>query len=412
MQWKQYLHQKPLQVAYVVFGLLFLKELIVLISIYGNVSPIADGHSEANAVRGGASFIDLGLAKNSGLPDICHGDLLPKKGGLAKERTGELACPDVYTHYPPGPEYLVWLGMNVVGKNNWPLIRFIPLFLSLFIGLFYIRTVFIVAGEGLKGLALSLMLILPPMFTNYMHGLHYQQYAFILLQLQIALSLLFVRTPKLKYLAMFFVIGFIQGWLSFDYAFLASLFFIPFFIFYSNESSLSFVDMIKVCFASGSGFTLAHVLHFQQVVNYFGSFDAAIEDFRSSAQHRATNAGTKTNAPSEKFVNVGPLTVMKDYLYRVAGRGKYLAVNLINFIWIIVGLRFVKTLETKKYKMRFEVTTRDLMALLSAIIISAMWSLVMKQHAHIHGFIARHYYFCYFFCCLIFIRRTSFLKKD
>lgn len=412
MQWKQYLYQKPLQVLYLVFALLIIKELIIISTLNGKVSSIGDGYSEANAIRGATSFLDIGISQNYGLPNICYGNILSDVGSLPEHNIKGISCPEAYTHYPPGPEYLLWVGLKVFGRDNWNLVRLCPLLLSALIGLYFIRSNFAIVGGGAKGLAFGLMLLLPPMYSNYMHGLHYQQYGFLLLQLQIILSLKYVRSPNWKYLIAFLFLGFFQGWLSFDYAFLTTFFFLPFFLHFSKETSLKFSDFLKVSFASGFGFTLAHALHFLQVVNYFGSFDTAVDDFRSSAANRAYNAHSENTPANQKFENVGLFTVMKDYLYRVAGRGKYLAINLINFIWIIFALRFIRKIETKRFKFTFEVSTRDILSLGAAVLVSALWSLVMRQHAHVHGFIARHYYFCYFFCCLIVVRRTLVRKKN
>ncbi|MFP5385355.1 MAG: hypothetical protein ACLGHN_04710 [Bacteriovoracia bacterium] len=399
---------KPLKFLYIVLSILVLKEVIYIQTFRDAVSPIADGYSEANAVRGAVFFHEVGFNKTSGLPVLCYSDLLKYEGLWS-----ECISLEVYTHYPPGPEYINWFWMNVFGKGKFNETRYVHILLSFIIGLFFLKTTFNFMGGGLKGLTLGLMLILPPMFSNYMHGLHYQQPAFLILQLQIIFSLLYSEKKKASYLLAFLIFGFIQGWLSFDYAFLATLFFIPFYILLEKEKLLKLRHLISIGLASGLSFTAAHILHFLQVINYLGSFEAALRDFAGSAAHRATNAVSFADKPNPKFTkDIGPLTVMKDYLYRVAGRGKYLSVNLMNFIWIILGLRFVKKLETKKFRFEFSVTTRDLMVLLSAVVISALWSIVMRQHAHIHGFIARHYYFCYFFCCLILVKRTSVLKKD
>lgn len=396
----------PLRFVFIVFAILVAKEIIFINTFRDKVSPIADGFSEANAIRGALFFMDKGIGYFQGLPDIGYSDFLSGKGVRGYPNFGYKE--EAYTHYPPGPEYLIWLGFKVLGRGNFNHLRYLPITFSILVGIFFINTIFSAVGGGTKGLILSLGLILPPMYSNYMHGLHYQQYAFLLLQLQICVAIRFVNQSQLWHSFAFLILGFLQGWLSFDYAFLASLFFIPFVILFNR----SLGDFVRVCFMSGIGFSISHLIHFQQVVSYFGSFDRAINEFIHSAAHRSFNAGTAKDPSNPKFSDIGLFTVAKDFLYRVAGRGKYLAINLINFIWIILSLRFIKTIETKKYRFHFDVATRDILALASAVIISSMWSIVMRQHAHIHGFIARHYYFCYFFCCLILVMRTSVLKKN
>ncbi len=411
------MYQKPLQVLFIIFAALVLKELIYINTFHGQVSPIADGYSEANTIRGATFFHEKGLTHFNGLPDTCYTDLFPNKG--IKTRYPTDCSGKAYTHYPPGPEYMGWLGFHLVGLGNFTLLRLLPIFLSILVGIFYIKTSFSLVSGGTRGLIFVSMLILPPMYSNYMHGLHHQQYAFIMLQTQMCLSILYFTQKAWRNVGVilaFVLLGFFQGWMTFDFAFLATLFVVPFYIYFKESQQLSFSSLVSIGLASGLSFTLSHLLHLYQVSLYYGDMKAALLDFTGSAAHRATNAASLREAPLIKYnaKEIGPLTVAKDFLYRVAGRGKYLSLNLMNFIWIILGLRFIKRIELnkKKWVFEFDLRTRDLMALLAAVIISSLWSLVMKQHAHIHGFIARHYYFCYFFCCLIAVTRTHRVKHE
>jgi hypothetical protein len=402
----QFVKINPFRFVLIIFSILVLKELIYIQTFRGKASPIADGYSEANTSRGGLFFYEKGITAFAGLPNIIYGDLLLGTG-VAPSDKKYYDEGGAYTHYPPGPEYMAWLGYHLVGKGNFNGLRYIPIFFSILIGLFFIRTNFELIGGGTKGVLFILALILPPLYSNFMHGLHHQQYAFLMLQLQMAMAILFItkKVNKPLYLLAFFALGFAQGYMTFDYAFLASLFVIPFFIYLNANFSVLFL----IGLPSGLGFTTAHLLHFYQVVNYYGDLKLALADFTDSAAHRSHNAvGIGKANPKYNPDQIGPFTVWKDYLYRVSGRGKYLAINLMNFIWIILGLKFIKKITFKKgWSFEFEITGRDVMALASAAVISGLWSIVMKQHAHIHGFIARHYFFAYYFCCLILISRTK-----
>lgn len=405
----QFLKEKPLRFALVLFAILVVKEVIYINTFLDKVSPIADGYSEANTIRGGTFFIEKGLGYYYGLPDIGYSDLLPSKGVKGEE--GFVDGGGAYTHYPPGPEYMAWLGFQIVGARQFNLLRYLPISLSVLIGIFFITTMLEIVGGGVKGGVFACLLILPPMYSNFMHGLHHQQYAFLMLQLQMSLCVLYFTNAVWRrwYLLLaFFLLGFCQGWMTFDYAFLATLFSIPFYFYYRNQ--VKFASFVLVGLCSGISFTLAHALHFWQVASYYGNVNTAFDDLFDSAKHRLDNSGEKFNKPLAKYneSQIGPITVAKDYLYRVAGRGKYLAINLINFVWLILALKFVRQVSFKKgWKFEFTISGQDILALLAAVIVSSGWSLVMKQHAHIHGFVARHYYLTYFFCCLILIERTK-----
>jgi hypothetical protein len=413
----QYATKEPFKCLLIVFACLVVKELIY-ITTFKDVSPIADGYSEANTIRGGTGFIKNGVTSMSGLPDTCYGDLLGDRGRVGfmrkKKNNPTASCAGrAYIHYPPGPEYMAWLGMSVVGTESYKLLRLLPIALSVIVGYFFLSTMFSLAGGGTRGLIFGLFLILPPMFTNYLHGLHHQQYAFLMFQIQICLTVLYMTNKDWKrwwVIGVFALLGFCQGYMTFDFAFLATLFVVPFYIFFKDDHNVSFFTLVKIGLASGLSFTLAHALHFFQVINYLGSYDKAIHDFTSSANHRATNSGDLGNAPHVKYnpKEIGLLTVAKDFLWRVSGRGKYLAINLINLIWVVTSLRFIRKITLRKGTVfSFEIRNSDLLALLASVVVSSLWSIVMKQHAHIHGFIARHYYFCYLFCGLILVLRTK-----
>lgn len=401
-----FIKNNPFKTLILVLTLLIVKELVYIQTFRDNVSPIADGYSEANAIRGAINFHENGFLPTSGLPLFNHPTILTEIGN-SKDTTA-------YTHYPPGPEYVNWFWMLFFGKGQFNLTRYVHMVLSFLIGFYFLQFFFNFVGGGLRGLVLGLLLCLPPMYSNYMHGLHYQQLAFLILQIQIVVTLLYFKKNKALYLFGLLIMGFLQGWLSFDFAFLASLHAIPLFILMKDKLSLRVKHLILPPFLSGIGFTIAHGIHFYQVVNYLGSLENAIKDFTQSASHRANNSTSEAYLANPKYVSaeIGIFSVAKDFLYRVAGRGKYLAINLINFIWIMLALGFIKKIETKKFRFEFDVRTSDVLALAASILVSSMWSIIMRQHAHIHGFIARHYYFCYFFCCLILVMRTSVFKKD
>ena len=173
------------------------------------------------------------------------------------------------------------------------------------------------------------------------------------------------------------------------------------------------MDWILATFFSGIGFTAAHIIHFYQVIWHYGSFEVAFNDLFHSAKYRFDNLGqTGRKVTSSKVLN--PLSVAKDFLWRVAGRGKYTAVNLINYIWIVLALRFIKQIDfkIKNTSYRFNISRDDCYTIFAAVFVASLWSLVMRQHAFIHGFIARHYYLVYLFCTLVLLRGTTRLKGN
>lgn len=391
----------PKKILLFVLCLFLIKEIVVATYIGNKPSPITDGYSERNTINGVAHWQKIGITTNAGLPDHCAYKIIPRE-------TAESSC--VYTHYPPGPDYLIWIYQFFTGGSlDIRLLRVFPILINFLCAWFFIISI-IQSFESRRAFCLGLMLSLVPMFSNFWHGLHYQGYALSLFLVQISL---YLRNKNnllsFHFLLMSFLLSFLQGWLSFDFAFIASFILTPFLIL--NKHTFKEWFLITLC--NGLGFSVAFFLHFYQVVLYFGNAQEAIADFTNSAVYRAKNSGTDPlTRPGLEKLHL--FTNLKDFLWRIAGRGKYLSINLINFIWIILGLMFIRKIEFKKsrFVFLFNIDKFDIFALASAIFISGLWGMVMKQHSFIHGFIARHYYLTYFTCCVILINKTSTETKS
>jgi hypothetical protein len=412
LEFKALLPEKKFRIIFYVLTFYLVKELLFIASFNGGVSKIADGYSEANSIRGGHYFAENGLTEYSGLPDLCYGELHPNHGFKgAYKKKGEECKKSVYTHYPPGSEYLVTPFAKIFGAHNTYVLRLQPIFFNFLVSIIFILTLFKVYGLQ-AGYWIALISILPQMFHNYWHGLHHQGYAFSFLLLQMSLIFRVWTSDKKTSLASFaglYILGFLQGWMTFDYAFLVSFVALPFYFLLREQHGVKLIHFIMSGFFSGLGFTTSHLLHFWQVVNYYGSFDQAYEDLFHSAKYRANNLG-KTNAKITNLKEIKGLNVLKDFMWNTAGRFKYTSVNLINYVWIILTLKFIKRVQIKKSGniYEFNITVSDLLAVFSAVFVAGGWSIVMRQHAWIHGFIARHYYLVFFICTTVFFSK---LKK-
>ncbi len=122
-------------------------------------------------------------------------------------------------------------------------------------------------------------------FHDANSSIHYMGYALALLLIAISLVLRdsVTRLP-------FLLLGFIQGWLSFDYAFLAVL--TPLAVelalpCITPGENLRLRLAVERCVLAGIGFITAHLLHFGQVWIFYGSFLDAFADLSKSASYRA-----------------------------------------------------------------------------------------------------------------------------
>ena len=121
------------------------------------------------------------------------------------------------------------------------------------------------------------------MFTAYTQGLHYQGYALSLLLLELAL-VMNVMSQRAHAspgaLAGLLLLGFLQGWMSWDYCFLVTFAPLPVALLATPVGSpIPWRNVLAQCVAVGSGFTAAVALHFTQSALYFGDLRTAIEEY-------------------------------------------------------------------------------------------------------------------------------------
>ena len=131
------------------------------------------------------------------------------------------------------------------------------------------------------------------MFTLLAHDIHYKGYALSLLLIQIIL-LMKVLGPSgtgrssAATVAGLFLLGFWQGYLSFDHCFVVALAAVPIALVVTpNSRPIPIRSLLFLCAAPGLGFVL--MLHFAQSVAYLEGIRAALDEyaFRSAKTYAA-----------------------------------------------------------------------------------------------------------------------------
>jgi hypothetical protein len=374
-------------VVLVVFG----QQLAYVIGLGDSLSPIADPFSEANALRAGEGYVEQGFSRNYGLPMVGYGDQFPETG-FGLQGTA------VYTHYPPGPDLLVGALTKLFGEQRAGRYRSAPLIVGLlslgaFAGLLTRAFGALAAAGLLAGCALA------PMFSNMMHGLHYQGYALglFLVELGILIRLLGPRAVdrSARHFAALWALGFLQGWLSFDYCFLVTLAPLPLAILFRPPGALRRTALSILLL--GAGFTLAHGLHFAQVAAYLGGVGPALADLLGSAQSRLGEPSW-----ADRLELVGQYATVQ------ASRPEYFSwalplVTIGSLALVILNRGTLTVFEPARLRFAWHVRRgRSAGALAAAWCISLLWVAVMWEHAldHTH-FVPRHYFLFYFVCLLV-----------
>jgi hypothetical protein len=260
-------------------------------SHWGDGLSRVDPFSESNVVREVRHFLEDGFWRNAGLGTVYYPGLYSDQGFESRPHNEPGVTPDgVYTHYPPGPEWLAYAAAVVLGPTPLWHLRMLPAALTLAATIWFglqIRRRF---GPAVGWIVMAAC-ALTPSFSDAATSLHDHGYEFALLLVEIGLCL--DRRPRML---PFLALGFVQGWLSFDYVFLVT--FTPLAIVVAlarlehdeggwpaHNAGLSLG--VRRCLLAGAGFTIAHLLHFAQVCVFFGSVHATIADLAEAAAHRS-----------------------------------------------------------------------------------------------------------------------------
>lgn len=371
--------------------------------IGNTLSGSADAGSECAAINSGMHYYKRGFLSYAGLPDLAY-----PKDKLYVDPKDEPTNIQIYTHYPPGPNWLVGVGIHLCGPNNFPCYRRMPIFFTSFsLIVSYIIVAAVVGFAWSSILFIGLLQI--PMTSAMMHGLHYQGYALALIVLQMAFAWYVLATRKMVlkwHLATLFLLSFLQGWLSFDYFFIATLFPLP--IAFLRHPMPSVRNMILTTVASLAGFTSAIALHFCQVAIYAASktpdglwnvslsalpagFEGAYQDFFRAAVVRSS--GVENQITPIGFV----LRILERYLTELLpseSQGGQVGVWLLG---AALGGAMVFLLGTYLFKASHSSMRKGLQPLFSlllALCISLLWVVIMRNHAldgtHL-TFLPRHF---------------------
>lgn len=250
------------------------------------LSPV-DPFSEANALREVDGFRAQGLWHDAGLGNVLFGARYPDDGFVTV--TGDplarsVTPGGVYTHYPPGPAYLLLAATALLGPEPVARLRLLPLAVCAAAAVFFglsVRQRFGPVAGWLVMLPCGLAVPLHDVSTS----VHFTGYALALLQVEMAIAI-GCKAQRMLFLAL----GFVQGWLSFDYAFLVAL--LPLAV----EGAMPCISpghrirwrlALQRCALASMGFVLAHGLHFAQVWVFHGSLAEAIADIGGAARYRA-----------------------------------------------------------------------------------------------------------------------------
>jgi hypothetical protein len=403
--------------------------------IGNGLGKLCDSFSEANALRAAEAYLNDGLTSHHGLPRQAYGHRFPTEGFLAHPlENRNVPDPDAwtYTHYPEGPDVMLALMGRVVGLDNLQIMRLFPLVLCLLATAVFFRTLARAFGTDRAALV-AIACVLLPMFNTYMPGLHFQGYswALFLLQMSLLMRMYWTRTAVSRWCwPALFLLGFAQGWLSFDQFFVVGLIAWPFWLLRRSEGAiLSRTHLALPVILAFAGFGFAHALHFLQVAGELGGLSAALTEFRNTAVERVNQAGAGVpqmlqrhmfaflQADSARLsyfrsLILGAYQYVRDFLRPQAAQffpllplAVVLGVLAALFRRIEVNLPCSENSRPLQLSLSWPNSKKVWGSLIAALFVSVIWLLVMPAHSvGNHHIMVRHFFVFYFFLVLILVK--------
>ena len=308
-----------------------------------------------------------------------------------------------------GGAYPRWLGPTRVA-----LFRVFPVTFALLASATFLAGLTRAVGRS-KACWVYLACLLTPMFTAMSHVLHYQGYALslLLIELAIVMNVLGSSGPgraRPGTVAALFLMGFLQGYLSYDYCFVTTFAAVPIaLVIVPDDRAIPWKSILVLGLAAGLGFVMAHGLHFTQSVLYFGDLRSALEEyaFRSKKEYGARSL--LEGRSTIEGILIGVRYYARAYLrwnqlFGVAG--EVLAAGLI-LVLVVSQVTF----GAGRWQFQAVMTrprARELAGLAAVLAIGLGWLFVKRCHAlnHLH-YIGRHLFLFHLSGCLILARTIA-----
>lgn len=419
--------------------LLFLTVLFALLNVglialkaQNAPSGYVSSYTEFFHISSGKAFAEKGFFFNAGLPSLPaewgEKNISPYSG-VASSRAY-----DVYTHYPSGADFLSGLSIKLFGSADYRYFRIFPLLINSALLFIFLNGVSKTLTN--RGVFQTFVFVFLVVHTGWsgMHSFAHWSYTHYALLAVIGILLSIFKANKKftrQQYAALFGLSFFSGLMTYDYFFIFVLSPIPAaIIFYATDVMKDRHLQKNIMTASliiFSGCMLAYILHFVQVVLYYGSFQKFLEDMIGTVWYRISGDSEGYNfmvdvkvvdclhyAHCVELMQRGQIAqraiIIWDYLSNYSGSVRYLddKSNIFckSFLYLPI-LAYMAAGSVLMYVMcKYDSTISaqakfrpfsGFMLLLSATTFACcMWLILMTNHAITHILVMPiHFYFSF-----------------
>lgn len=314
-----------------------------------------DPDSESNSMMAAQIWVKQGIASTYGIaiyPDYVQESPVQK---LREMRA--------YTHYFPGPDYVLYGIFTVFGDSPTVVMwgRLVPIFLVLW-GLWFFSQQLLnlikPRWEWCVPLVFAAVLLAPQVYQMVVsyHGLSYMT-AWILFALGVGMH---PRLSMAKKSGLAFLFGFLSHQFNLTGTFVVFAAPAVGALFLGGEKH--YKDAVRLSFFVGVGMVVAFVIHFLQLAALVGWDDAWLDQFGT-----AINRGTWDEPPS-RIQLIGIYSRLVNGGYRIGSIS--MLVSGLFFLWLIRDQKLAKW--------------RYAGALVLSFVASYVWILLLKKHSVIH----------------------------
>lgn len=375
---------------YIVFilALLFVLKWGYIRTLDNKVDPNGDYLTEPSHLKSGRGFLELGMTSNCGLPNFTY--------------EGPGSDPIIYTHYPPGTDWSVATMMRFCGSAKINCLRLFPLLFTIFgLGFFFLSLPLCLSLR--KSAFLATLVLALPMTGFYSSSLAYWTYPYVLLLVQWGLLIRNFKGSRRWFWPLYVLVAFVQGWFSFDFAFVSV--FLPVPVVMQLTGSTSVKRWLPIVFVGGIMFTLAHLLHFLQVVCFYNGIDGALNDYRKIAELRRSGKGAEVPwIKPEQLTYLNTLRLQLDvFISKTTNFGHPAQI----FFWLVTFfclLNFKIQKTWRSYEIQLIFSRSSALVIVFGFAIASLWCLFMTQHAYVHMATARHFVVPYLLAWMVLLQ--------
>jgi hypothetical protein len=391
----------------------------------------ADPHAEADTLRAAEGYVAEGLDANHLLPRLLYGHRFPNDGtvkdhldsqGLVPSRfredfPAEMTDPNkwVTTHCPPGADLINGLMARTFGVDPIWRLRLFPVTAGLFALAYFFRT--IVRAWGVQcGALIAAAVVALPMVLLWLPSLHFQGYALslVLVQSSLLIRQLWIRERQgFVFLPMLFLLGLIQGLLSWDHLFLVSLLALPWWLLRRAEgANPPFSGLFWAVVAPATGLALAHILHFWMAARELHGWQAAFGEFHRTAAERG---GVGEGATGHLRYVLKSLYLYARWCFQPKHNTNFgpffamlLFVAIPTVIFSATEIKFSLRAANRRWQINliWPGSRNPLVPLAGALLVSTIWLVAMPQHTVGNSHVTVHHLAILYICMAVIVARS------